>query len=182
MSYLNNTHLIVNHGVKMAPRPEAVIILLDQYFKEADHHAKVTRVLSTPEDQIDIIRNFLKIHGLDKKYPSAMSCHIADKAGDKYVWQMAWSNLLNIGIIINPPLAAECLMDYIRDGVNKKGRIINQTPHVRPFCFDIGGRGGDNPTIVDELAILNLAMKNKLPGLINVLAEHGNNCCHCDVK
>jgi hypothetical protein len=182
MSYTLNKWLTVNPGVKMTPKAEKVIISLDPYFERAKLKARVTRVLSTPDDQLAIIRNFLKIHQLDKKYPTAMICGLMDKVANQYVWQMAWSNLLNIGIIINPPMAAECLMDYVRDGVNKKGKIINQTPHVRGDCFDVGGRGGDNPTIDDELIVMRQAQKDRLPGIKFILAEHGNNCVHTDVE
>ncbi len=181
MSYLQNKFLICNDGVRMTPKAEKVIIALDAYFERANLKARVTRVLSTPDDQLRIIRNYLVKKGLDKKYPVAMICGLMDKKDGIYAWQMAWSNLLNVGIVINPPLAAKCLMDYKRNGVNKKGQIINQTPHVKGDCFDIGGAGGDDATIADELVVMRQAEKDKLPGLKYILPEHGNNCIHNDV-
>lgn len=180
-SYATNRFLIVNQGVVMAPRAEKVIMALDPFFERANLKARVTRVISTPYDQLRIIRNYLIKKGLDKKYPEAMICGLNDKNGDKYIWQTAWSNLLNVGIIINPPLASVCLMDYVRDGVNKKGQIIQQTPHVRDGCFDIGGAGGEDATIADELVVIRTAQKAKVPGIRRVLPEHGNNCIHIDV-
>ncbi len=181
MSYLKNTHLTVNPGVKMTQKAEDVIVRLDEYFRSADLHARVTRVRSTPDDQLAIIRRYLTVKGLDQKYPPAMTCGLLDKKDGIYAWQMAWSNLLNVGIIINPPLAAKCLMDYIRNGVNKKGQVISQSPHINKDCLDIGGAGGEDATIKDELVVVRNAQKDKLPGLKYVLPEHGNNCIHIDI-
>lgn len=182
MSYLLNKFLTAGNGVKMTPKAEKVIIALDPYFEKANLKARVTRVLSTPEDQLQIIRRYLIGKNLDGKYPKAMTCGLMDKRDGYYVWQMPWSHLLNVGIIINPPLAAKCLMDYFRGGVNKRGQTINQTPHVRGDCFDIGGAGGEDATIQDELLVINQAQKDKLPGIKFVLPEHGNNCIHIDVE
>lgn len=184
MSWLDNKFLIAKPGSKiiMTSEVEPIVIQLDKYFEAAGLVAYITRVLSTPEDQLEIIRKYLRSTGLDKKYPEAMYCKITDKNGPHYVWQMAWSNLLNIGVIINPPLDAWCLMDYIRDGVNKKGVMIRQTPHMRGKCFDVGGRGepdAEDPTIKDEAVVLNKAKADGVP--IRILLEHKNNCCHCDV-
>jgi hypothetical protein len=86
--------------------------------------------------------------------------------------------LLNIGVIINPPLAAVCLMDYKgSDGKNRKGKVINQTPHARGISFNVGG-GANGPQ--DEYAILSQAVKDKVSGLGSVMLERNNNACHCD--
>lgn len=185
MSWLDNKYLIAKPGsnIKMTPKVEPIVIRLDKYFEQAGLMAYITRVLSDADDQLAIIRKYLIITGLDKKYPDAMYCKVYDKVGNDYVWQMAWSNLLNVGIIINPPLEAVCLMDYIRNKVNRKGMIIRQTPHVHGGCFDVGGRGepdAEDPTIKDEAVVLNKAKADGVPILI--LLEHKNNCCHCDVK
>ena len=110
-----------------------------------------------------------------------MTCQVEDKDPDgNYSWQLAWSNLLNVGVIINPPVKAICLMNYIRKGVNKKGQYINQTPHSSGTAFNIGG--GSNG-IMDELTVLNDALKEKkIPGLKSFLAERENNALHVDCK
>src|SRR6476659_3823814 len=83
-------------------------------------------------DQIRIIRKYLVKKGLNKTYPEAMVCGIDDKdAVGNYVWQVAWSNLLNLGVIVNPPRAAVVLMDYIRGGGNKKGQTMQRSTHMR---------------------------------------------------
>ncbi len=176
MSALNNKWLIVLPNVKLTPTIEPVIIALDKYFEAAKLKANVTSGLRDANDQLRVIRGYLTKKGLDKKYPLAMTCKVTDETTPGiYDWQMAWSNLLNIGVIINPPIAAKCLMDY----KNKKGQIINQTPHARGTAFNIGGGGNG---ISDEIAVINKALADKIPGLISVLAERENNAAHCDCK
>lgn len=155
---------------------------LNPYFVAAKLVAFITSGLRDANDQLRIIRKYLVQFGLDKIYPEAMTCQLMERKGEYYVWQMAWSHLLNKGVIINPPLSAVCLLDYIRNGVNKKGQLISQTPHASGNCLDIGGAGGDDATIKDELPVMEKAMSDKVPGLINILPEHANNAIHCDCR
>jgi len=177
----DNKWLIVQDSVVLTPVIEPVIVALDKYFEEANHKAYVTSGLRDSKDQLRIIKGYLVRKGLDKKYPEAMSCDVNDKLpnGD-YVWQMAWSNLLNINVIINPPLPATVLMNYIRGTVNRKGKVIGSSPHAPGLALDIGGGGNG---INDELAIILKAMKDKkIPGLRGYLAERENNCLHVDCQ
>lgn len=180
----SNIYLIVKPGVVLTPVIDTVIAGAEYFFKEAELFAFVTSGLRDAHDQLRIVKNYLKVKGLNKLYPQVMACNNPmDKAGQYYVWQLAWSHLLNAGVVINPPLAAECLMDYYGPtgkGPNKKGKIINQTPHANGVCFDIGGAGGEDATIKDELEVMQYAMKVGIPGLENILPEHNNNCIHCD--
>jgi hypothetical protein len=118
--------------------------------------------------------------GLDKKYPEAMTCSVDAKlANGEYVWQMPWSELLHIGVIINPPYEAICLMDYFGPtgkGPNKKGTKISQTPHARGTAFNIGGGNG----VDDEAAVVQTALNDHLPGLRDFLKERENNAIHCN--
>jgi hypothetical protein len=180
-------YLTINPAVIITPVITPVIESLEPYFAEAKLQAKVTSGLRDAYAQLRVVKNYVTAKHLDKKYPDIFSAKPTDLINDPtyglvYIWQPAWSELLNIGIIINPPLAAKCLMDYIRDGKNKKGQLINQTPHSTGMCFDVGGAGGEFSTIKDELVVMQKAMNDKLPGLINILPEHGNNCIHCDCR
>jgi hypothetical protein len=177
---IDNKYLMLKPGVILTPTIVPVIVRLEPYFSAANLFAFVTSGLRDSEAQLALVKKYLSVKGLDKLYPSAMVCKLNDKDGKHYVWQMAWSHLLNIGVIINPPLAAECLMDYVRNGKNKKGQVISKTPHHTGRCFDIGGAGGEDATINDELVVMNKAMNDKVPGLINILPEHNNNAIHCD--
>ena len=182
MKATDNKFLIVKQGVVLTPIIEPVIISLDPFFEKAGLKAYVTSGLRDGEDQLRVVRKYLVVKGLNKVYPAAMTCKITDMIRGEYVWQRAWSNLLNIGVIINPPLRAKCLMDYTSNGVNKKGQFINQTPHATGNCFDIGGAGGADATIKDELEVMQIAIKTGVPGLINILPEHNNNAIHCDCR
>lgn len=181
-----NIYLIVRPGVVLTPVIDSVIASAEHFFAEEELFAFVTSGLRDAHDQLRVLKKYIKVKGLDKIYPEAMACnHPMDRAGKHYVWQLAWSHLLNIGLIINPPLAAECLMDYYGPtgkGPNRKGKTINQTPHANGVCFDIGGAGGDDATIKDELVVMKRAMKVGIPGLVNILPEHNNNCIHCDCE
>lgn len=173
-----NKFLIVPASVVLTDRTDAAIAALDPYFEKANKKATVSRALSTPDDQLRIIRNYLKRQGLDTLYPEAMNCHIRDMKESQYVWQMAWSNLLNKGVIINPPLDATCLMDTTYgDSGSRKGKLIHQTPHVYGGAFDIGGAENG---VADEAAIIQQALNDRLPQLRGMVVERVNNCVHVD--
>ena len=184
MSAYNNRFLKVNKSVILTDTIEPVIISLDKYFEKEGKIAYVTSGLRDPLSQLSIIRGYLAKTGLDKVYPDAMKCQLNDKKQFEtkivYTWQPAWSALLNKGIIINPPIAAECLMDYFRDGKNKKGQTINTSPHFNGTAFDIGGGVDGIDGVVSELKIIQKALTDKLPGLKGYLAERSNNCVHVD--
>lgn len=184
-SAFENRFLKVHKLVILTPVIEPVIIALDKYFENEGKVAYVTSGKRDAVSQLSIIRGYLAKTGLDKQYPDAMTCQLNDKKqfGTKivYVWQPAWSALLNKNVIINPPAAAECLMDYFRDGKNKKGQIIQPSPHFKGTAFDIGGSvDGIDGNVVSELNIIQKAWNNKLPGLKGFLPERNNNCVHCD--
>lgn len=179
-----NKFLIVKAGVVLTPRIERTIVALDKYFEEANHIAYVTSGLRNPAGQLDVIRGYLEKKGLKLDYKDTFLYDVNkkiehDKFGSIYSWQLGWSKLLNLGVIINPPASAHVLMDYIRNGVNKKGLIIHGSPHFKGGSFDTGG--GANG-IADETAILQKALKAKDTGLINILPERENNANHCDVE
>jgi hypothetical protein len=182
MKALENKFLIVRSGVKLTPIIEPVICALDKYFEAINKKALVTSGERNPADQLQIIRGYLLNKGLKDQFHEAFSKGVDDKVvtetyGEIYTWQLGWSKLLNIGVIINPPKQAACLLDYLRNGVNKKGLIINGSPHFRGTAFDIGGN--DNG-ISDELPAIQKALADKLPGLVGHLPERENNAIHCD--
>ena len=186
MTAKDNKFLKLRDGVVLTPATEVVIIALDKYFEQANCIAWVTSVLRTAQDQLRIIRNELVRRKLDVKYPDAISKGVNDKVtiGGKeyYAWQYGWSALLNVGFIVNPPIAAICLMDYISGGVNKKGKLINTSPHIAGLAFNVGGGAdGISGSVANELAIIQKALDNKLKGLKSILAERNNNAVHCNV-
>ena len=189
MRAADNKYLILNPGVILTPIVEPVIVALDQWFQAYGLRAYVTRALTDAYGQMHTIQKYLKVNGLDKLYPEAMLCTKPNEMiGQFYAWQLAWSHLLHIGCIINPALDAICLMDYFGPdgkGPNRKGKIIHHTPHMNPVstgrgCFDIGGKTGLDPTIKDELVVIDAAWKKGIPGWVNKLPEHNNNAIHLD--
>lgn len=166
----DNKNLLVPEKVVLNERLNSTLCAIDKYWPPKGE--TVTSGVRTPEDSLRIIRNYLKSKGLSLKYPEAMTCELTDENPDgTYVWQKAWSNLLNIGVIINPPMPAACLMDYFRNGVNKIGQVINQSPHVRGTSIDLSGT--DSEVIVKRL------VEDKM--IRGYLVERENNCIHIDV-
>jgi len=165
-------YIVIKPGVVLNDIQRNKLQALDVEFKGFPQ--TVTSGVRQAADQIRIIRKYLVAKGLNKDYPEAMVCGIDDKIAEQYVWQMAWSNLLNIGVIINPPRAAVVLMDYIRGGGNKKGQTIQPSPHMRgdeTACFDLSG-----------LSAVPIAKRLKEEGKIrNYLPERENNCLHIDI-
>jgi hypothetical protein len=179
-----NEFLIVGPGVILTPTIEPVIVGLDDYYRAENKKAYVTSGLRYPLNQLQIIRSYIEKKGLKAQFPELFTKGVNDKIihdefGLIYTWQMGWSKLLNIGVIINPPIAAACLMDYIRNGINKKGLVIQGSPHFKGSAFDIGG--GPNG-ITDELGPIQKAQADKLPGLVGILPERENNAIHVDCK
>lgn len=174
-----NKFLTVWSRVVLDPFLEGVIVKLEPHFSKANHRAVITSGIRTAEDQLRIIRDFLKQKELDKSYPEAMMGNVGNKlTNGQYAWQMAWSALLHAGIIINPPYKAVLLMDYISGGVNKKGKEFNQTQHANGLCLDIGG-GSDGLT--NEVEIIKSASM-EIPEIVNWVIEHNNNCLHLNLK
>lgn len=180
-----NKFLKVRPGAKMTATIEPVIQALDKYFEEANLVAYVTSGERSSQDQLDTIRKYCAKYEVDIEFPEIKTCQVLDKInfgeGKKlFTWQRAWSRLLNKGIIINPPLPAEVLFDYIRNGVNKKGTEIGHSPHYFGRAFDIGG--GFDQDISNELKVIKKALNDKLKGLKGYLEERKQNCLHVDCE
>jgi hypothetical protein len=179
----SNRFLTVNAGVVLTDVIDPVIHALDTWFES--NPAVVTSGLRTAEQQLSIIRHYAVRFGLARDYPDMMKPDVEaaiDFQGRQvYAWQPVWSALLNRGVIINPPLRAEVLFDYWKDGVNKKGRIIPPSAHFNGTCFDIGG--GPDHDVSNELAVINAVVDiAKPPGMVGFLVERKNNCIHIDCK
>ena len=171
-------YIVIKPGVVLNDIQRNKLKSLDVEFKDSPQ--KLTSGVRDAAGQIAIIRKQLVKKGLNKIYPQAMICGIDDKYtadsidSGQYVWQRAWSHLLSICFIVNPPRAAVVLMDYIRGGGNKKGQTIQPSPHMRgdeTACFDLSG-----------LSALPIAKRLKEEGKIrNYLPERENNCLHIDI-
>ena len=185
LSY-GNRWLIVPGHVNLTDVVDPVIYRLDPFFERANLRGEVSRALVTSSSQLALIRRQVQVQGLLPRYPEIEHAHLDDRVWwhDQFVyaWQPGWSALLNVGYIINPPRPAECLMDYWRNGVNKKGQVIRESPHQRGTAFDIRGSTGE-PGIVDELRVVERAIASgEFPDIAGILPEHKNGCVHVDVQ
>lgn len=181
MTVFDNQFLRVKPSVRLSPQMIPVILGLEKYFQEAGVVAWVTSGIRNSMDQLNTIVKYCKKYHVDNEFPEVLTCLPTDKRKDgKYVWQPAWSRLLNIGVIINPPFPAVCLFDYYSDGKNKKGRLIGHSPHYYGNGVDIGG--GVDHDISNELPPVQRALADKLPGLKSYLVERKNNCIHLNVE
>lgn len=178
MNVYDNTNLIVKSSVRLTPHIIPVILRMDAEFKAAGVIAYVTSGQRTAGDQLNTIVRYCIRYGVDKEYPEVIDCIAEDRESGLFTWQKAWSRLLNLGVIINPPYPAKVLMDYWRNGVNKKGDLIGHSPHYFGLAFDIGG--GLDHDISNELAVVKKAYAKGLEGLKGFLPERKNNCIHCD--
>jgi hypothetical protein len=177
-----NKFLLVKDNVVLTEHITPVIQRLDSFFAAHKLTAWVTSGLRRPEDQLRIIRNELNRRGLSGDYQQAfedIGAKIMYEDTEVYAWQPAWSKLLSIGFVVNPPYPAVALMDYFRPGSdkNKKGTMIGDSPHIRGTAFDIGG-GKDG--VANEAMAIQQAMGN-VKGLKGYLIERNNNAIHCDV-
>jgi hypothetical protein len=180
---MQNKYLILGRSVIRTPATDPIIARLDPYFGAADHQAFITSVLRDPAAQLRLIQDFCRVKNIAKDYCEVLTATIGGmmqwNGRSVYEWQPGWSRLLNIGLIVSPPRPAEALLDYFKDGINKKGLIIPASEHFLGTAFDISGRGGLNPTIEDEIKVVKTAMTTDPNlGIRNYTIERNNNCLH----
>lgn len=179
---LDTKYLKIKNDVKLNTTLISVIEGMEPEFERAKLEAWVTSGIRTSEDQLNTIIAYVKRYKVDAEFPEVLKCGVTDTIDfghtKIYTWQRAWSKLLNIGVIINPPRPAKCLFDYYRNGINKKGVMINYSPHFYEKAFDIGG--GLDHDITNELEIAKICLDKRVPGMKGYLAERKNNCVHID--
>lgn len=182
----SNKYLKVLPSVVLTPVIDYSIHEVDEYFKTCPSF--VTSGLRDANDQLRVVREYLKLKGLDKECPGAMICGVTDKVWSDdhsetiYAWQYGWSRLLNAKVIINPPLPAKVLLDYFgptNDGVNRKGNVIGASPHSAGLAFNVGG-GNNGPQ--DEAACIEAALKGGVRSVASYLLERNNNALHVNCR
>lgn len=178
-----NRFLLLKDNVILTEHIRPVISDLDEYFEKAKLTAWVTSGLRRPVDQLRIIRNELNSRGLSQFYQDAfedIGKKVQYEGEEVYSWQVAWSKLLSLGFVVNPPYPAVALMDYFRPGSdeNRKGKVIGDSPHTRGTAFDIGG---NKDGVQNEALVMRAAMGN-VRGLKGYLIERNNNAIHVDCQ
>jgi hypothetical protein len=176
----NNIWLTVKEGVKLNELLDDAAVELEKDFAAAKLKARITSGERDSDDQLNTVQTYARRYGIEKEFPEILTCGVNDKINlgreTIYTWQRAWSRLLNIGVIVNPPKPAKCLFDYWKDGVNKKGQEIGYSPHWYGKGLDIGG--GSDYTPVNEAEVVKKAIARKAPFIRSYLLEPKNNCCH----
>ena len=171
-------NIIFANGVIHTEYADQVIDRIDPYFGKAGLIGKVTDILRTPALQLAVMTNLAMARHL---IPAGYALNLSDMAplnGAEYPrWQIVWSELLNCGTLINPPLPARPLLDYIRDGINKKGVLIQPSEHFVGRAIDFSGQ----PDISRVNAVLVTAQAARV-GITAITVEHGNNCLHCSIS
>jgi hypothetical protein len=182
MKSSNNKFLIVDKGVEINDELDEVIVSLDPEFEAAGLMATVTSGIRTPDEQLDIIKDYCRRKNIQDVFIASaeLSKKVQFNGEEIYSWQPAWSKLLEAGILINPPLRAKCLVDYINAaGINRKGVYFNQTIHASKKAFDIGGAGNG---VADEAKVMQKAIASKkFPKIKGITIERNNNCVHTDI-
>ena len=178
------TNFSLRPAFKSTPAIQRSLELLDPYFH--GEQSWISSGLRTEHDQLAIILGKLAQHQLDTKFEELQK-YLGSDIGMKvdvdgdnlYWWQRSWSKLLNINEIVNPPLPAAVLFDYVRPGSteNKKGQIIGVSNHSHGLAFDIEGNG----RLLEKAKLVMNAKQEEKCFLHGYLIERKNNCVHCDV-
>lgn len=184
--------LFLSPGVELTATTKRSIEALDPYFD--GEPSVVTSALRTTVNQLGVIAQKVERHGIAKDFTEWRQ-GISEKwtvgqkinlsgVGMVYWWQPAWSKLLNIGDVVNPPLPACVLMDYWRpgdphdDAHNKNGQEIGVSNHMRGGSYDIGG--GEKKNLIEKAKRVMQAKQEGKAFISSYLIEHINNAVHVD--
>lgn len=173
----------------------------------------VTRGHVDPQGQLDVIAMYADRLGI-RTYPEFSRDDVygmcdVDINGTQvhtYGWVRTWGEELHRGIIINPPLAAVVPYNYVnKDGVNKKGQLMQASAHIKrmpteeeikekkfpPCPMDFSAKFFNLKDVKRERVILQdikhteaLLHQAKLNGapIRNIVVEHNNGCVHVDLE
>ena len=185
---LNLKSIIFEPGVIHTDITDKVIQALDPFFAYEGITGFVSSVLRTKEKQLQIIQDYARIKKIILDGQVLDFDQKIDFAGEQvWYWQLVWSRLLSADIIVNPPIEAKVLTDYMRNGINKKGQLIPPSVHMSGTAFDLSGlvlKAGSKVEAVDFVFQIALKAAKQNVGIrvtsSSPLIEHGNNCVHCN--
>jgi hypothetical protein len=181
-----NKWLLVSEGVILQPLIERVICLLDPWFEKHGVKSFVTSGYRSAESQLRIIKGQAIKRGIQKHRPEIASADLysmIDYEGSPVpVWAPSWNELLTLGFLVNPPIKTKTLMPYFHPALKvtiPKGTEINLSTHQMGRAFDVGGSGGADKTLKDELISIQDAMQSKtIPEIKSITPENINNAVH----
>jgi hypothetical protein len=177
--------LSLAEGVVLTPAIIRTLNVLDPFFE--GESSLITSGLRTPEKQLQIIAEKALRHSIHHVFPefkNPKERSVPEKMrieglGEVYWWQRTWSKLLSLKDVVNPPLPAEALFDYVRPGSNenKRGQVIDISNHQRGLSFDIGG--GSN--LKEKANRVAKVLQSGQAFMKGYLMEQVNNAVHVDV-
>jgi len=180
-------------------KQKAVIFRIQDFTTAENVTLTVTRGHSSPYDQLAIIEKYAKQHNclFEEFQPGVLAdkldVWIDGEQKSVYPWQQTWSMLLHLyslnggkrGALVNPPMIAECLFDYIVGDHNKKGELIQPSPHIVSDPIDFSGRvdRGLKTERVDIPLVTKILERAKAggAGIRGIKPEVGNCCVHTDL-
>ena len=181
----NFKNLMLRSNVKLTPAIVRSLELIDPYF--SGEPSWISSGLRTAIDQITIITKKVVQHKIDTLFEE-FKAHLGSETDFKievdgeslYWWQRAWSKLLNLGDIVNPPHPSVVLFEYFRPGSheNKKGHTVDISPHMKGKAFDIEGNDAYN----EKAKRVMKAYQEGTCYIAAYLPEKINNAIHVDVQ
>lgn len=186
MKAKDNKWLIVGELVTLTPLIEKVICLLDPWFEKYGTRSSVTSGFRSAADQLRIIKRAAIARGIDRHRPEITHAEIdgmIEYQGEAVpVWAPAWNELLCDGFLVNPPFRTKVLRPYFHPSLKTeipKGQFVNLSTHQLGLAFDVGGSGGKDKTIKDEVIVIQDAFKSKeIPQIKSITPENVNNAVH----
>lgn len=174
-------------GVQTTPTIVRAAEAIDPFFEGETSY--ITSGLRTAEEQLQIIVEKVERYGVGGAFEeyqlmagNAPDAKLKVDGKELYWWQRAWSKLLNIGDIVNPPLPAEVLFDYFPPGsyvrINKKGQIIGISVHMKGHAIDIGG----GPNLHEKAKRVLHAHQSGKAFIQSFLIERVNNAVHINLE
>lgn len=171
--------LTVKGGVYLNEKLLAAAEQLDPFYE--DLPSIITSGFRSAAEQLELINEKMKRHGIKDDtwtlmYGNKPEVMVALDGVQVFWWQSGWSKVLGKQDLINPPLPAAVLYDYIDPDTkeNKKGKTIEISSHQKGRAFDVGG--GDDLMGRAERGIR--AMKSGKVSILNARIEHVNSCIH----
>lgn len=171
--------LDLNPDVRLTPTLENGLPMLDPFFDNLP--TLITSGYRSSRDQVEVILQLAKSNGLYGNFTELREFKDSDPAvkfpfdskEQIYWWQRAWSKLLENGVIVNPPLMATCLYDYIRSsGENMKGKVLQPSNHSQGNAVDLSAKEQ-----MDE-KVQRLESAKRSGVIKSYMVERKQNCLH----
>lgn len=181
--------LRIRPGVVLTDSISAGIKELDAAYAKGRILGEVTSGLRTEEQQLQVIKDKARKAGITHEfsffYTMTLKSETMFEDSLVFEWQIVWSRLMNLDYDINPPYPAKLLMDRMKYGINKKGKLYPKTEHAFGISFDVEGRHPlTDEVMLDEYTdgLLEAMNLGKTPSIVSYTKEAVNVCLHVNCK